>query len=473
MSTFSGLNTAYRGLVAARYGLDVVGQNIANANTNGYTRQRVMTSAIGGVAQAGMFSGGIQVGQGVSVDGVARIGNDHLEAQVRFTAGAAGYSAVRANAMKDLETSLNEPGKNGLSADVQNFWAAWQELSKSAGETAQSGLLLGQAKQLASHIARGYQDVDKQWSSVRDTVTSSVAELNQAAKQVAELNGRIRTTLAAGGNANEMLDQRNSLTTTIAALTGGSVRPLADGTVDVLVGGNALVSGTTAQELAVAGAGRMDDAALNPVRLAWVNRPGVPVAVEGGEIAGSLSILAGANAGQTGGALAEAAASYNEFALSLATAVNGLHNGGATSAGTLAGNFFSFNPTDAARTLAVIPTNAGQIATGTPGAGPKDGSLADKIAQLGTAANSPNKVWVKIVTNIGVATKAELQHASLANLAATSAFTAQQSTSAVDLDEENVNLLTFQHAYQGAARVMTAVDEMLDTLINRTGLVGR
>jgi flagellar hook-associated protein 1 FlgK len=77
------------------------------------------------------------------------------------------------------------------------------------------------------------------------------------------------------------------------------------------------------------------------------------------------------------------------------------------------------------------------------------------------------------VTNIGVATRSELQQANLAGLASTSAVTSQLSNSAVDLDEENVNLLMFQHAYQGAARVMTAVDEMLDTLINRTGLVGR
>jgi flagellar hook-associated protein 1 FlgK len=488
VSTFGGLNTAYTGLQAARAGLDVVGQNIANANTAGYTRQRVTTSAVN--APIGLFSGGARVGLGVSVDGIARLGNANLDAQVRFTAGASGYTAVRANALSAIETSLHEPGKDGLSNQLQEFWAAWGDLSNSAGEQAQSGLLIGQAKNLANQIAQGYNAVDNQWTEVRGNVTSMVGELNGAAAQVADLNGRIRTTLAAGGNANELLDQRNTLTTTIAALTGGSVRQLTDGTVDVLVGGNALVSGTTAQKLSVVGATSMDSlmpttpptTTPSSVRLVWENRPDTPVSVDGGEIAGALSVLAAPDASTgMGGAIAEAAVSYNKFANDLVTKVNTIHQGGVTPggapgelpAGTTGLNFFNCVPGRAALTITVVPTNASGIASGAPGSGGKNGSVADEIAQLGTTPDSPNKVWASFVTNIGVATRSELQQANLAGLASTSAVTSQLSNSAVDLDEENVNLLMFQHAYQGAARVMTAVDEMLDTLINRTGLVGR
>jgi flagellar hook-associated protein 1 FlgK len=480
VSTFGGLNTAYTGLQAARAGLDVVGQNIANANTDGYTRQRVTTSAVN--APIGLFSGGARVGMGVFVDGIARLGNANLDAQVRFTAGASGYTAVRANALSAIETSLHEPGKDGLSNQLQEFWGAWGDVSNSAGEEAQSGLLIGQAKDLANQIAQGYKAVANQWTEVRGNVTSMVGELNGAAAQVADLNGRIRTTLAAGGNANELLDQRNTLTTTIAALTGGSVRQLADGTVDVLVGGNALVSGTTVQPLAVAGASRMDGVMgtpVDPVRLVWLNRPGTPVSVDGGEIAGALSVLAAPETAGTGGAIAQAAFSYNTFAADLAQQVNDIHRQGVTSSGSPGGDFFDIDPSrPAALGLSVKPTDASGIATRAPGAGAKDGTIAGRIAQLGVAAedptkDSPNKVWASFVTDIGVATKSELQQANLAGLASTSAVNSQLSNSAVDLDEENVNLLMFQHAYQGAARVMTAVDEMLDTLINRTGLVGR
>jgi flagellar hook-associated protein 1 len=233
------------------------------------------------------------------------------------------------------------------------------------------------------------------------------------------------------------------------------------------------VSGTTVHELSVAGSSQMGTVAGDPVRLVWTNRPGVPVSVDGGEIAGGLSLLAPVNGG-AGGALAEAAAAYNDFAEKLADRVNVIHSGGFTPGGTAGGNFFGYTAGNAASTLTVIPTSGDQIASGgSLAAGPRDGSNADKIAQLATGPNSPNKVWTQVVTNIGVATKAEIRQASLANLAATSAVGLQLSNSGVSLDEENVNLLMFQHAYNGAARVMTAVDEMLDTLINRTGLVGR
>jgi flagellar hook-associated protein 1 FlgK len=123
--------------------------------------------------------------------------------------------------------------------------------------------------------------------------------------------------------------------------------------------------------------------------------------------------------------------------------------------------------------LTVVPQDVTGIATGTPGSGNLDGSLADKMSQLGTATGSPDSVWATFVTKTGSASQAEQQHSKLADAAATSATSMQASGASVSLDEESMNLLTYQHAYQAAARVMTAVDDMLDTLINKTGLVGR
>ena len=102
-----------------------------------------------------------------------------------------------------------------------------------------------------------------------------------------------------------------------------------------------------------------------------------------------------------------------------------------------------------------------------------DGSNADKIAQLRLGSGSPDAIWSTFVTTVAVATKNSLQQSKLADLAAGAASSAQLSNASVDIDEENVNLVMNQTAYQASARVFTAVDEMLDTLINRTGLVGR
>ncbi|KPN18244.1 flagellar hook-associated protein FlgK [Arthrobacter sp. Edens01] len=466
MSTFSGLNTAYTGLSAARKGLDVVGQNIANVNTPGYTRQRVTTSAMGGAAITGKFATGARVGQGVSVDGIARLGSMQLDTRVRATAAASGFSAIRANALAGLETSLNEPGKNGISASLTEFWAAWQGVANKPGNEAAATALIGQATTLASQISTGYKAVEEQWTGAYKQLKDMEAELNGTASQIASLNAQIRTVQASGGTANELIDQRNALTTTIAALAGGTVRESDNGMVDVLIDGNAIVSGDIVRPVQVAGGIKMGDEAP---RLEWSHRPGTNMAASG-EIAGALSVLAPA---ADGGILASAAEGYNNFAKSLATAVNGAHNGGINTKGDVVGDFFSHGTDPAAKSLTVVAKSASDIATGAVDMGNLDNSVADKIAQLGTAAKSPDAEWANFVSGIGASTRVEMQQAELAGVAASAAIDMQLSNSSVDLDEENLNLLAYQHAYQGAARVMTAIDEMLDTLINRTGIVGR
>lgn len=471
MSTFSGLNTAYTGLQAARAGLDVVGQNIANVNTEGYTRQRISTSATGPVAATGLFSGGVRAGQGVSVDGIARLGSMHLDARVRSSAAAAGFSDVRSSALATLEDSLQEPGENGLSARLQDFWAGWQDLSNQAGKSAPASVLLSRANVLTSQIASGYQQIDAQWTQVRGEVDTMVTELNGAATRVAELNGQIHSTLAAGGSVNELLDQRSLLTATIASLTGASVRESDNGMVDVVIAGNSIVSGDSFFPVEVSGASQMEGATGVGVHLQWAARPDSKIPLDGGEIAGALSLLAPAD---DGGALAEAAAFYNGFAINLAGQVNAAHQMGQMSSGAPGGDFFELaTGLPPALGISVVPTGVEGIATGAVDAGAFDGTNADAIAQLGDGDGSPDALWSAFVTRIGVAARAENEQASLSGLAHASAVNRQLSNSSVSLDEENVNLLMHQHAYQGAARVMTAVDEMLDTLINRTGLVGR
>jgi flagellar hook-associated protein 1 FlgK len=127
----------------------------------------------------------------------------------------------------------------------------------------------------------------------------------------------------------------------------------------------------------------------------------------------------------------------------------------------------------AALGLRVVPTGVDGIATAAPGSGALDGTIADRISQLGSGTGSPDAGWAGFVTGIGVTAGAEYDRATLAELRLDSAVARQQSQASVDLDEENMNLVLAQTAYQGAARVFTAIDEMLDTLINRTGTVGR
>jgi flagellar hook-associated protein 1 FlgK len=473
VSTFGGLNTAYRGLTAAQQAINLAGQNIANASTPGYTRQRLEQSAIGASTPVGLNPATGQAGQGVSIDGITRLGNSFLDAGVRSTAARTGYAGIRSTELQRLEDALQEPGPHGVSTALQTFWAAWQGVSNHPGESAPASVLLEAAATLSETISAGYRALDAQWSRVRGEASATADELNTAAGRVAGLNATIRSVLAAGGSANELIDARSQLTESIASMAGGTVRENADGTADIYIDGNALVSGTSHRDLKLAGQTSLGSSS-QPVQLEWADRPGVAVNLDGGALAGAVSLLAPALAGGGGGAIAEAAGSYNAFATQLMTDVNAIHRGGQSAGGSSNMDFFASSPgVPVALSLRVLPTNAAGIATGSPGAGPLDGSVADALAQIGSSPDSPDNLWNGIVAGIGMTSRSAQQHSRLADAASLAAVEQRSSGASVSLDEENISLLANQHAYQAAARVMTAIDEALDVLINRTGLVGR
>ncbi|WP_203135606.1 flagellar hook-associated protein FlgK [Microbacterium sp. JZ31] len=469
MSTFTGLNTAASALAAARRGIDVTGQNIANQTTAGYTRQRLETSAVAAVAQAGRFSMGVVPGQGVSVDGITRLGDAVLDARVRDALGASGFWTVRAEAARTAEAAMAEPTKAGLAHAMSQFWAGWQDLSNTPDEEAAAAVVLNSAEVLAGRLAAGYQAASGQWSDLRTGVDRTVTEINTAADQVAALNREIRDALASGRSANELIDRRGVLVERLARSAGAQATVETDGTMTVRVDGNALVSGTEARHLVASGP--TDIAEGRPVTVAWAHRPDVPLTSPGGELGGTLSVLAPAD---EGGTLARLAETYNSVATELAERVNAQHRAGVTADGQPGGDFFSLAPDGpAALGLGVVPTNGRELALAALGAGAYDASNADAISQIGEGAGSPDTVWADFVTSFGVAASGDTQRANVAEVAAVTSVAAQQSVAGVDGDEETINLLTYQTAYQAAARVLTAVDEALDVLINRTGVVGR
>lgn len=469
MSTFSGLNTASSALAAARRGMDLVGQNIANQTTPGYTRQRLETSAVAAVAVSGRFSAGAQPGQGVSVDGIARLGDAVLDARVRDTLAASGYWSTRASAAASAEAALAEPTDNGIAHQLSEFWASWQDLANRPDSTAAAAAVITHAQALSGRIADGYRTVADQWASVRSKADMTVSQINVAAAQIADLNGAIREALGAGGAPSELIDRRNLLAQNVARLSGATSAVEADGTLTVRIDGNALVSGSDARALMLSGPPSIESTA--PLVLAW--GPGGTLVVDsaGGELGGQLSVLAPAS---EGGVLAGLAGDFNALATALATAVNTQHRAGVTSAGTPGGDFFSLTAGGpAALGLGVIPTGTADLAIGLAGGGPLDGSNADALSDVGGRPGGPNGLWSDVVARLAVSTASEAGRASRADAGATAAVVAQQSVAGVDGDEETVNLLTLQTSYQAAARVLTAVDEALDVLINRTGLVGR
>jgi len=466
MSTFGSLNIAYTGLVAARRGLDVTGANIVNAGSETYTRQRVTATALDPLARTGLLPLGTMTGQGVGAETITRLSDTLRDARVTEANGALGASTRQAQALGALEALVAEPGDNGLGAALDAFWTGWQDVSNQPGEAAPVSVLLSRAQAVVDRLAGMRTGAEAEWSDGRTALDGVVRTANADAASLAQLNERVRAGLASGANVGTLLDERDRLAGQLAGLVGGAVRHRDDGMIDVVVDGDGLVLGTTARALAVTGASSLD--AGSPVTVEWAHRPGIPLSLSRGEASGLLVALSPT------GSLASFAGSLDSLATSLATTVNAVHSAGATSGGVTGLAFFAFDAAQpAARGLVLVPTGVTGVATGAPGAGGADGSVADQISQLGSASGGTDDAWSTLVADLGARSRSALDRLERATSTAVMAVNAQRSQAGVSLDEENIALIGYQQSYQAAARLLTTIDEMLNVLINRTGVVGR
>jgi len=382
---------------------------------------------------------------------------------------ASGYWSTRALAATTAEAALAEPTKDGLAARLSKFWAGWQDLSNTPDSGAARSVVIESGAELAQHIAAGYRAVATQWADARGSVDRTVDQVNAAAEQIAALNHDIRDALASGRSANELIDRRAVLAQDVARLSGATATVEQDGTMTLRLDGNALVSGSDSRRLVAGGPTSID--APGRVALSWADAPGITVGLSGGELGGMLTVLA--PAGESG-TLASLARTYDTLATTIAAQVNAQHRAGVTATGAPGGDFFALDVTGpAALGLSVALGSAADLALAAPGAGAKDGSNADALSQLGRGSGSPDAMWADQVMSLGVATAGAVQRARLSETTTATAVAAQRSVSAVDGDEETISLVTYQAAYQAAARVLTAVDEALDVVINRMGVVGR
>jgi flagellar hook-associated protein 1 FlgK len=466
-STFTGITTALNALMAHRQAIDVAGQNVANANTVGYTRQRADISAVSATGHGGLFTKIDAPGWGAEVTSITRIVDGFVDARQRDAHASSAFANAVQGAWTGIEQIVNEPSDTGISAQLSEFWSSWHDVANHPDDVSARSQLLSQARTLVDTITSSRAAVDTQFTTSRNQLSAVADQVNSTARSVADLNDRIRTAQATGSQVNELKDQRDQLVLQLSDLAGASARTNDDGTVDVLLGGSMLVSGSRSTSVQVAGAQNVDSVATTPpgpVHLEFTD--GRNAAVTTGQAGGLMTAMNTVHP--------SAAAGLDTVAASLADSVNTLHRTGKglddTTAPDPGRDFFS--GTDA-RSLAVALTDPRQVAAAAGDKGTFDASLADSIAQLADSTGGPDVTWRSYVAQVGVDSQAATRRVTLQDSVALQADAARDSVSGVSVDEEMTNLLMFQRAYEGAARVLTAVDQTLDTLINRTGLVGR
>jgi len=478
VSTFSGLNTASSALRAQQRAIDVTGQNVANVNTDGYSRQRVELQSIGANAVPAIYSVSTGIGEGVSADQVTRIRDAFLESRAQVEHATSARLTVQSDTLSQVEDAFREPGETGIQSELTEMWSGWDDVANAPDNLASRSQLLERAETLAAGIRTTSAALTTQWDNTKESLGALVSDVNATATSIANLNKAIKTATQAGLPTNELSDQRDVLVLSLSDKIGATSTVGDFGTVNVSVGGASLVTGSSALKLGVTGGTSAAAAGTTPVAIVTV--PGNTSLRVDGTAAGQLDAL---NA-----TIPDYLGKLNDFATSLATQVNTAHRAGSDLAGQGGADLFGSAEGGelTAANISVKITRPEELAASrttttspgtTTGTGTLDGSNADALSQLGSkigpdGTRGLDSTYREMITALGVQASVATRNVGIQAVITSQVDTSRESVSGVSLDEEMTSMLAYQHGYSAAARMVTTIDEMLDQLINRTGRVG-
>jgi flagellar hook-associated protein FlgK len=563
VSDFAGLRIALSSLYAQRRGLEITGHNVANANTEGYSRQRVDLQALAPPTNGAFFATWEGSGQGVQVSQFVRFRDTFLEVRAALEHGAEAHLSTVRHALDQLEQLFDEPGDLGIQRSMSELWSGFDDVANHPGDDASRQQLLERVGTLATTINHAANQITSMRDGAVDQLEATVAQVNTMAETVNQLNDAIKRALTSGVNANDLADQRDLIVEKLASSVGATVRPGEWGAVNLFLNGTALVNAGQAERLMV-------DETGPTVVVRW-EKDNFPATITGGDAGGLLEVVnvklvdylsdldtialqlrddVNSVHGGLGGSIAAAdrdqsAAGNLDFQVALngggfaTVSVAGADWSGAGGAAALqaslqaavdgaigAGNATVSVSGVSGQPLAVsmtatgtnvlqakaVTANAGfatllgstavgldgvggrrifegtgasdlavsdditdpnQIAAGAVGAGALDGSIALQLAELASSTTGADSLYRSYIVGLGVDSQTTQHRHDIQSQTMGQVDNARNALSGVNIDEEMVNMVQFQHAYDAAARFMTSVDEMLDTLINRTGVVGR
>jgi flagellar hook-associated protein 1 FlgK len=458
-SSMGAINIALTALYAQRRGLDVAGENIANVNTAGYTRQRVDLKSMAESPVGAIDAKDYGANGGVTIANVDRMQDELLISRARTEHGQDSYLGGMRETYGQIEQVFNEPSDTGVQAQLGKFWSTLHDLANNPGDLATRNTVLQQAGTVTDGLNAAHANLAGAWTVGQKVLTSKVTEINTTADTVAQLNKAIRSGQASETPTNTMQDQRDSAILRLSELTGATATSRDDGTMDVYVGGSALVAGSIARQLKTTGALRIDDAGTTPVSLQWTDNQGA-ASISGGEAAASLQSLNSVLPGQS--------ASLDQVATDLMTAVNTQHAAGFDLSGNAGGKFFTGT---GAADITVAITDPKLIAASGNSGGPNlDNTNASKLADIGVSTTGPDSTYRQMIATLGVVSQSTNRRLTIQDGVKQQVDTDLDSASGVNLDEEMANMLSYQRAYEAAARLMTTLDSTLDTLINHMGV---
>ncbi|WP_312700034.1 flagellar hook-associated protein FlgK [Sedimentibacter sp.] len=526
--TFLGYQTATSALKAHQSHMDVTGQNMANVNTPGYTRQRLDTSSFGFNARNLKYSlGGVVVGQGVKSLGVSQYRDAFLDLRYRTASAKTGDQQTQLEALGDLELFWDEIAKDGLDSQFSDLWNQLQSL---AGNGSTDPVYQSVVRTSAQVLTQMLNDYAKQMETVRDQQfeymeNGANVRVNQLLKNISILNQQIRDANIGGNPALELNDERNMLIDELSSYLDIEVDIEKIGigsghTVDELSINLKLSDGTKVKivdnnefaELEIS-KGPLNPSGQFDVKVELTDLAGntadLTNLIDNGQIGGYIKFLNGKGEYDTDPAITNSDARGVQYYQNLldtlankfATVMNDLNREATTfDAEGVATGFGGPKPLFDSRDSGPITAKTIKIAdawanaTGAyithtirkPIANNDDKAASDNIQRMIDAFNKKddfntsggvpifNGTFQEFVSfsitklNLQIS-EVEKTHESY--LISQSQIDFERSSlSSVDFNEEGVNLLQYSKSYNAAARLMTTLDEMLDTLINRMGV---
>lgn len=247
-STFSGLNTMVNGIYTQRLGLNTVGHNISNSNTEGYSRQTAHAAATPS-SEVYTLAGASQVGNGSTVTSVIRARDIYADRQYWKENSTDGYYNGKANNYAKIESIFNDSDNSGVQNAMEKFYQAWQDCSTTASSDTSRQNVINAGQNFAQSLQTAAKQTKEQIDSLYDDISLSVVKMNRLMGQVVELNKNIAGIEATGAHANDLRDQRDLIVDQLTSMTDITVYESANGMYTLVSNGTTLVNGITKVDL--------------------------------------------------------------------------------------------------------------------------------------------------------------------------------------------------------------------------------
>lgn len=250
-SSFAGIEIGKRSLMAHSTQISTAGHNISNADTEGYSRQRVNVRAFDPLYRPDLERAQVagQIGQGTDVESITRVRDELLDSRIVGQTNVESYWATREKYYAMIESVYNEPEEISVRGNMDKFWQGWQELSVYPDSDAARQVVVTRGQTLTDSIRQQFRGLSEIGKQIDGDIEATVRQVNDISSQIAAVNGEIVRSRAMGDNPNDLMDRRDLLVEKLANLINVTVDRKDPDEFMVHTDGQVIVQGSLARQI--------------------------------------------------------------------------------------------------------------------------------------------------------------------------------------------------------------------------------